>query len=393
MCASEVDGLRRRDAAGRLCLVDISAPGFDASRYGRTLDELMTRMHAIDADGRTLVGMDAVRAAYALAGLGWLVAPTGWPGVRPLFDRFYAWVARNRYRLSPTAPRARDVLEFYNATDADYGQWSDDFNMHFGYWARGLNPLRREPMLERMNREVVERLRLREEAPRVADLGCGTGATARSLARRHRGARVCAVTMVPAQIERGRRLSAGMDGIDFVLADYTATGLAAGSFDAAYAIESWCHASGPGKRAAVAEAARLLKPGGRLVIADCFVLRPQLPWWIRGAYSRWCASWAIAEMAEIGALRKALEEAGFADIEFEDISWRVAPSIAHVPYVAGRFLITELARGKLSKWRWRHVVASVLSIALGLCRSAFRYGLVTARKTTSAHGMIGPCQQ
>ena len=100
MCAGEVEGLRRRDREGRLCLVDISAPSFDASRYGRTLDELMTRMHAIDGDGRTLVAMDAVRAAYAAVGLGWLVAPTRWPFFKPLFDRLYDWIARNRYRLS-----------------------------------------------------------------------------------------------------------------------------------------------------------------------------------------------------------------------------------------------------------------------------------------------------
>ena len=375
LCAGEVDRLRRRDAGGALDLVDITAPSFDAARYGRTLDELMTRMHAVDGQGRTLMAMDAVRAAYRAVGLGWLVAPTAWPVLKPVFDSLYAWIARNRYRL--------DVLEFYNATDADYGKWSADFNMHFGYWARGLNPLAREPMLERMNREVVERLRLQDGAHAV-DLGCGTGATARSLVRRYPRAQVSAVTMVPAQIKRGRRLGAGLDGIDFILADYTATGLAAGSFDAAYAIESWCHASGPGKQAAVAEAARLLKPGGRLVIGDCFVRSKTVPWWIRPAYTRWCRSWAISEMAQVGALRAALERAGFVDIAFEDISWRVAPSIAHVPYVAGRFLVTELLRGKLSPWRWRHVVASVLSIVLGLCRSSFRYCLVTARKTTMA---------
>lgn len=372
ICVAEVEGLRRRDSAGKLAMVDISASSFDASRYGRTQHELMTRMHAIDASGRTLVAMDAVRAAYSAVGLGWLVAPTRWPGLKPLFDRLYAWIARNRYRL--------DVLEFYNATDADYGMWSSDFNMHFGYWTRGINPLAREPMLERMNREVVDRLRLTDKAV-VADLGCGTGATARSLVRRYPDARVSAVTIVPAQIERGRRLSGGLHGIDFLLADYTATGLPGGSFDAAYAVESWCHARGADKRGAVTEAARLLKSGGRLVIADCFLTSKKIPWWIRGAYARWCRSWAITEMAEVGAVRAALEKAGFTDISFEDISWRVAPSIAHVPYVATRFLVTELLKGKLFKWRRRHVVASVLSIVLGLCRSSFGYYLVTARKS------------
>jgi predicted DCC family thiol-disulfide oxidoreductase YuxK len=39
------------------------------------------------------------REAYAAVGLGWLVAPTGWPILRPLFDVGYRWFARNRVRL------------------------------------------------------------------------------------------------------------------------------------------------------------------------------------------------------------------------------------------------------------------------------------------------------
>lgn len=65
-----------------------------------------------------------------------------------------------------------------------------------------------------------------------------------------------------------------------------------------------------------------------------------------------------------------------------DISWNVAPSVAHVPYVATRFLVSELikGRGRLSAWRRKHVVASWLSVLLGLCRGSFGYYLVSARK-------------
>ena len=33
------------------------------------------------------------------SGLGWLVAPTGWPLLRPLFDRLYGGFARHRIGL------------------------------------------------------------------------------------------------------------------------------------------------------------------------------------------------------------------------------------------------------------------------------------------------------
>jgi MPBQ/MSBQ methyltransferase len=400
VCTVEVERLRRRDAGSQaLRLVDISQSSFDPGAYGRSLSDLMHRVHAVSGDGRVLVGMDAVRAAYAAVGLGWLLAPTRWPGLRPLFDRLYLWFAGNRQRISAFAGRwgygtsagaaarpAPDVVGFYTATDGDYGAWSADFNMHFGFYERGLNPLDREAMLERMNAKVHERLALGAGPARVADLGCGTGATARSLLRRRSDTRVSAVTIVPSQVERGRDRSvrAGFgDAIAFVLRDYADTGLDGGAYDGAYAIESACHAPGTGKRGLIDEAFRLLRPGATLVIADCFVKRPgALPWPMERAYRRWCESWAVPDMPRLDAMRDALHGAGFVDLEFTEISWNVAPSIAHVPWVAGRFLVVELwrGRGRLSDWRRRHFVASVLSIFLGLCRGWFGYYLVSARK-------------
>ena len=279
------------------------------------------------------------------------------------------------------------IVAFYTATDGDYGAWSSDFNMHFGFHEWGMNPLDREAMLERMNTKVVERLALPARDPaRVADLGCGTGATARALVRLHPGSRVSAVTIVPVQIVRGRALNvrSGTDrAIEFVLRDFTDTGLSAGAYDGVYAVESSCHESGPGKRRLVEEAARLLKPGGRLVIADCFVKSAHpLRRFIRAAYRRWCSSWAVPELPHVEVMREAMTRAGFTAIEFTDISWNVAPSVAHVPYVATRFMISELVqnRGRLSAWRRRHIVASWLSILLGLYRASFGYYLVSARK-------------
>jgi SAM-dependent methyltransferase len=280
----------------------------------------------------------------------------------------------------------RSVVDFYTCTDADYGAWSKDFNMHFGLCEPGMNPLDRESMLARMNAAVLRQLALPAGSPRVVDLGCGTGATARALVRARPGARVSAVTIVPAQIARGKALNAGAGtshAIEFVLGDYLDTRLASGAYDGACAVESACHAPGPDKRALLEEAHRLLKPAGRLVIADCFLkhARP-LPWATRLAYRAWCSSWAVPELANLEKLRGALQETGFADIEIADVSWKVAPSVAHVPVVATRFLLAELwkCRGRLPRWRRRHIAASWLSILLGLCRGSFGYYLVTARK-------------
>src|SRR5215813_1441756 len=109
----------------------------------------------------------------------------------------------------------RDALvRYYSEAGPDYAAWSPSFNMHFGYWAWGLNPFDREAMLERTNGEVVARLDVGSGASHVADLGCGLGATARHLTRRYLRARVTGLTIVPWQVEQARRL--GSERIDFV---------------------------------------------------------------------------------------------------------------------------------------------------------------------------------
>jgi predicted DCC family thiol-disulfide oxidoreductase YuxK len=101
LCQREAATMRRLDKGrGRLELVDYRQPGFDPGEYGLTLDQIDARIHAVTPDGRILTGMDVFRHAYRRLGLGWLIAPTGWPLLRPIFDTLYRWFARNRHRLT-----------------------------------------------------------------------------------------------------------------------------------------------------------------------------------------------------------------------------------------------------------------------------------------------------
>jgi len=101
LCAREVAMLRRLDRGrGRIAFDDIAAPGFDARRYARAHGELMARIHAALPDGRLVEGVEVFRRAYAAVGLGWALAWTAWPGLRPIADAGYRWFARNRLRLT-----------------------------------------------------------------------------------------------------------------------------------------------------------------------------------------------------------------------------------------------------------------------------------------------------
>ena len=98
-CKLEVDWLRRRDRHGRLGAVDIAAEGFDAGQFGLSTEDVHARLHGVRADGTVVEGMGAIREAWRAAGLGWVMAPTGWPVLRWFAGLGYVVFAKYRVPL------------------------------------------------------------------------------------------------------------------------------------------------------------------------------------------------------------------------------------------------------------------------------------------------------
>lgn len=97
LCSAEMGNLKARDTAGRLHMVDCSAPSFAGGPAPR--DALMAAIHVRDADGRVRVGVPAIRACRTAVGLSSGGMLLDLPLVAPLADRAYALLARNRYRI------------------------------------------------------------------------------------------------------------------------------------------------------------------------------------------------------------------------------------------------------------------------------------------------------
>ena len=96
LCVREVTFLSRRDRQGSIRFVDVDAQDYDPEVWsGITYRQAMARIHAIQADGTVLIDVAVFREAYRLVGLGWLYAPTAWPGLATVVNRVYAfWAAR-----------------------------------------------------------------------------------------------------------------------------------------------------------------------------------------------------------------------------------------------------------------------------------------------------------
>lgn len=103
VCSAEMRGLRARDGQDRLQVVDCSAASFSdvqATEAGLDGAQLMALIHARDADGRWLRGVEVFQAAYAAVGFTTFARLLGSRAARPLFEHMYPLVARHRNRLS-----------------------------------------------------------------------------------------------------------------------------------------------------------------------------------------------------------------------------------------------------------------------------------------------------
>ena len=99
-CLSEMKRLMKWNRRGRLAFVDIAASGFDPAPLSVDMEALNRELHSQTADGRLLVGIDSMLAAYTLVERGYWVWPLRIKLLRPMLARLYRLFARNRYRIS-----------------------------------------------------------------------------------------------------------------------------------------------------------------------------------------------------------------------------------------------------------------------------------------------------
>jgi ubiquinone/menaquinone biosynthesis C-methylase UbiE len=175
-----------------------------------------------------------------------------------------------------------------------------------------------DPVIALTTRERAFRAALADVAAPAAgedvlDVGCGTGSLAALLAARAPGARITGVDADPEMLARARAKS---PQTAFREARAEALPFADGSFDLAVSSLFFHHLLPGAKRAVAAEVLRVLRPGGRLAVAD---------WGAPGDPLMWLASRSIRLLdgepsrdSLAGALPAILAESGFDDVRERD---------------------------------------------------------------------------
>ncbi|WP_179020829.1 SAM-dependent methyltransferase [Winogradskyella forsetii] len=274
-----------------------------------------------------------------------------------------------------------EMVDFYNEATEDYEFWSNDYNMHFGYFIPFItNPFKRDSMLNQMNAQVIKRLKIKKTKNRLIDLGCGMGATMRYALKQHNNVIAYGVTLSDFQIKQGNELLKGKNGI-ILKENYNNTSFQSNSFDSAVAIESFCH-SGHGENS-LKEAYRILKPGGRLVNADAFLKKNEDQLCRGGKYSyhKLRNHWSLEKLETHYYIKEKLHELGFINIKVEDISFKVAPSVLHVPFAIISFILKKLLNFKtIKKESFHNLKGSFYALLSGLHLKSFGYYIISAEK-------------
>lgn len=216
--------------------------------------------------------------------------------------------------------QVRGYYDRHTAAFLRYGQGGGAGAIHRAVWAPGVET--RTAAFHYVEDCIAEHLRTALPAdarPSIVDLGCGVGGSLCHLAERLpiRGTGVT-LSPVQARIAADRFRAAGLaDRLRCVEGDYTDPTLDLPAADLAYAVESFVH--GPDPAAFFARCARLVRPGGLLVICDD-MLRPTAASAAHRAVQRFRRGWRINTLLDRQELRLLAADAGFEHRSTRDLT-------------------------------------------------------------------------
>lgn len=272
-----------------------------------------------------------------------------------------------------------DIIDYYDQCENDYRCfWNLDhsFAMHAGYWDQNTRTLKEALTKEN---EVLAELASVTSQDHILDAGCGVGGSSIFLAQKY-GCKVTGISLSSKQIEAAKK-NANKKNIPkipvFLVDDFTATSFPDESFDVVWGIESVCHANEKSKF--LEEAYRLLKPHGRLVIADAFASKKNED---STEMKTWLSGWKVSSLDTSSDFLEKMKRTGFERISYKNITNHVLPSSKRLFYISFPAYAYTWIGEKLGfrTSLQSHNILSARYQYIALKKGLWEYGLVFGQK-------------
>lgn len=212
----------------------------------------------------------------------------------------------------------------------------------------------------------------------VLELACGKGFNTHWLAPRNAHTQFCAIDWTPLHVQIASRKP--RPNAAFAVGDYQRLSFADNTFDLVFAVECLCHARDLSE--ALAEAYRVLRPGGRLVLTDGFRrpgfdgLEPAMQ--VAGQLVE--LSMNVEQFWDIDTFVQTAKHAGFQVAEQRDLSEAIQPNLRHLQRIAGLYLrwpgLARRLTRRLPPYLVRHAVTGLLGAETLRSQAQGYYALV-----------------
>ena len=276
----------------------------------------------------------------------------------------------------------KNIVDYYAATENAYkDSWDLDNShaIHYGYWDENVRNFPQS--LQRMTEVMAEAAHI-TAGDKVLDAGCGIGGSSLFLAE-SAGCNVTGISLSERQIQLAEKLARDKKveaKVDFKVMDYCSTSFADASFDIVWGCESICYADS--KEQFIKEAYRLLKPGGRLVVADGFVTNFKNN--DHPAIRNWLDGWQVNYLETLERFGQFMNDHGFIKIKSNDISKYTRHSSRRLYkfyFLANLYLLwktisfsnraTEMQKKNIAACKYQYY---------GMKRGLWQYGLIVGSK-------------
>ena len=284
--------------------------------------------------------------------------------------------------IRPADNQTNAMIQYYEHCDYHYRAVASTragLNIHYGFYDHQARSHKKAVV--RSNEILADLVKIKAKDV-CLDAGCGIGGSAIWLAEKI-GARVYGIALVPNHISRAKRYAFehGVDRLTaFSIQDYTKTDFAPQSFDVVWAIESICHASD--KEAFVCEAERILKPGGRIIMADGFQTSHPMRLQDEKLLTNWINCWQVPKLCTMPAMRVLLAAHNFDEITCHDFTDAIFPDARRLYQFSVPFLPIFkflFQKGYVRSADYHNIIGARLQYK-ALLANAWQYGVITAQK-------------